>query len=876
MAKINHCQNLDSLDLRISMIALTRRLFQKHLALHNPINLLIMLIMVQTIILTISCGDEFPERNFDELAKGYNYKYCIFKDDEMCIEGLFAFCPRGGTLGNRCPYAEGPGALENNNYCVFIEDDKGACFRNSFKVCPVGGDLSVSCIVDGKDEYGFCIFAEDGMCLEGPYSHCPEGGMLSDLCPYAVFPSIGITYGYCIFAEDGICLEGSHSDCPGGGKLGDICPYEQSSSSSSECVGADCIIPSSSSSAEDISSSSAVPMCGTKEYNPAAENCCGNSVIYPKELNATCINGVVWTPCGAGVYDISRSFCLEGISYPLCDGERYNPEGEFCYRDAVNGEELKDKCSGKIYESPEFCFDDFLFVFCGAIPYNTDTHFCHDNSEVREIGADYVPSSSSAVPLPEISGMIDFSNFDYSDKYYINSMPEVNNSITITNNIQALCGPPRYEPDSWDTGEPKTIEVYAFAICNGTRHEFGSATAYIVDRPEPVKGTGSIYFTSPGYFVGGTMPEVHNDVAISNSAAAGCGIVDYEPKTWNTGEPGTIEVHAVAICDGKKYTLAGASAEVAAKCGDDEYDRATEKCCNGVIYPNSLGGDCSNGAVWAACGSGSYNFSTQFCSGGKSYMLCNGRDYEPANQFCYADISGSEIKEKCGGKIYEPPQFCLNGNSIFDHCAGSTYNTNEKFCYDNSDLRDLCGGSGGKPYSTTEFCEDGEVLALCGSDEYNTATHFCDDRDDKLYKHVTIGEQTWMAENLNFTPTGANGTATNYACYDDEPENCEKYGLLYDWATAMGINESYNSTRFGTVTKHQGICPSGWRVPTNAEWIILFGAVGGTGTNNFTGAATKLKAGGPDWNGTNDYGFSVLPGGYWSTSSGNYYNILTN
>jgi len=107
---------------------------------------------------------------------------------------------------------------------------------------------------------------------------------------------------------------------------------------------------------------------------------------------------------------------------------------------------------------------------------------------------------------------------------------------------------------------------------------------------------------------------------------------------------------------------------------------------------------------------------------------------------------------------------------------------------------------------------------------------FCDSRDGQKYPYVNIGTQTWMAQNLNYKASGTK-------CYDDENRGCKATGRLYDWETAM------NS------------CPSGWHLPTTAEWATLINFVGGSKI-----AGTKLKA--PDsWAengyGTDDYGFSA-------------------
>jgi len=129
---------------------------------------------------------------------------------------------------------------------------------------------------------------------------------------------------------------------------------------------------------------------------------------------------------------------------------------------------------------------------------------------------------------------------------------------------------------------------------------------------------------------------------------------------------------------------------------------------------------------------------------------------------------------------------------------------------------------------------------------------FTDPRDNKTYKAVRIASQWWMAENLNYAVSGSK-------CYDNNPENCKKYGRLYDWKTAMKA------------------CPYGWHLPSDAEWDMLMTAVDGEET-----AGTKLKARsgwnsyqGKSGNGTDEYGFSALPGGY-GNSSGSFIYVGDN
>jgi len=145
-----------------------------------------------------------------------------------------------------------------------------------------------------------------------------------------------------------------------------------------------------------------------------------------------------------------------------------------------------------------------------------------------------------------------------------------------------------------------------------------------------------------------------------------------------------------------------------------------------------------------------------------------------------------------------------------------------------------------------------------------TANSLTDPRDNKTYKAVKIGTQTWMAENLNYE-------VEDSKCYDDNPDNCVKYGRFYNWATAMALpascNSNYCASQIGT--KHRGICPGGWHIPSDADWNVLMNFVNPKCSTirscvSGTDAGIKLKATSGwenDYNGTDDYGFSALPGG---------------
>jgi uncharacterized protein (TIGR02145 family) len=126
---------------------------------------------------------------------------------------------------------------------------------------------------------------------------------------------------------------------------------------------------------------------------------------------------------------------------------------------------------------------------------------------------------------------------------------------------------------------------------------------------------------------------------------------------------------------------------------------------------------------------------------------------------------------------------------------------------------------------------------------------FTDDRDGQTYRTVRISgsADTWMAENLNYqTPAGS-------WCYDNKPDSCAKYGRLYNWGAAIGAGG------------YKPSCPDGWHLPTNTEWKDL-GVAAAAGNPATVGVGKRLKAENgwdSDRNGTDDYGFSALPGGLY-------------
>ncbi len=155
-----------------------------------------------------------------------------------------------------------------------------------------------------------------------------------------------------------------------------------------------------------------------------------------------------------------------------------------------------------------------------------------------------------------------------------------------------------------------------------------------------------------------------------------------------------------------------------------------------------------------------------------------------------------------------------------------------------------------------------------------------DSRDGQIYRTISIGEQIWMAENLNYKTEGS-------YCYKDNISNCQKYGRLYTWATAMDSVGGYSPQNYGCnsgsfcipVGNLRGICPEGWHLPKETEWLTLLNTVGGVLSAGYMLKSThgwSERAFGQSGNGSDAYLFSVLPVGE-KNADGEYVNegILT-
>ena len=139
----------------------------------------------------------------------------------------------------------------------------------------------------------------------------------------------------------------------------------------------------------------------------------------------------------------------------------------------------------------------------------------------------------------------------------------------------------------------------------------------------------------------------------------------------------------------------------------------------------------------------------------------------------------------------------------------------------------------------------------------------------QTYHTVQIGGKCWLRENLNVgtmidsTKDQTNNSIIEKYCYRNDPNNCAIYGGLYQWAEAVQYQNGATNTSLALpelTGNVQGICPSGWHIPSNTEYDVLNTSVYNNG-NALKAVGQGIIDSWGDGRGTNTSGFSSLLAG---------------
>ena len=333
-----------------------------------------------------------------------------------------------------------------------------------------------------------------------------------------------------------------------------------------------------------------------------------------------------------------------------------------------------------------------------------------------------------------------------------------------------------------------------------------------------------------------------------------------EDGVGTPGEPGA-SCTAVALDDNSGYKIVCGADSVGVVLDGDEGESCTaKKLASGGGYKIECGGDSVgvvlNGDEGESCTAvASANGYDIVCGGVKKGEVLNG----DAGESCTADASANGYDIMCGG---------VKKGEVLNGSEGAS-------CDIVGDVNGVLTIKCGTKTSTL-------YKAMCGKIPYDPANSECnngtlyltDTRDDNVYRVVSIGDQIWMAENLNYK------TATGSYCNPNIAGFCDTYGRLYTWTTAM--DRSTDECGPGHVCdlgsgNVQGICPDGWHIPTQDEWKTLVINVDESlsGVWNETNVAAKYLKTTTDWTNysgienKDTFGFSALPAGL-ANGSGDY------
>ncbi len=458
------------------------------------------------------------------------------------------------------------------------------------------------------------------------------------------------------------------------------------------------------------------------------------------------------------------------VATALCGSVSYDPKGRFfCYEDS-----LITRCDHAIYDiRKQFCNNGILVDRCKNLVYDLENQFCFDNSIYDN--NDHFVFENNLYKKKE--------HFIFEDKLYShedffifdNKLYSHENSFVFGDGIynrddHFIFENNLYKHEDYFTFENNLYPTDEYFLFNSFPYKF---TEYFV--------IDEILYSFDKYIL-------YKDQAYSRNQ-----YFEFQEQIYNQDD----------------YFLSN----------DQLFDRENFiECSNGEVYDRKdyfeTNGKIFNKNEFFELNGKVYDKSVFFESGNilyahEDFIEFEGNAYSKNEYFLF------------DGKIYESYQYFEANDKIFSK--------DEYFIYNNN-VYEVCGGNIFNPEK--EYCEDDKIRTLCEGQKYDQTSHFCGD-DNMLYRYVTIGEQTWMAENLR-TPTSRSVQGKNplqFAVGDTK-----QYGMLYFWTDAINL------------------CPTGWHLPTFPEWQTLFNYVHSLHRNE---GDLKSKT----MNGTDYFGFSAEPAG---------------
>jgi uncharacterized protein (TIGR02145 family)/uncharacterized repeat protein (TIGR02543 family) len=510
--------------------------------------------------------------------------------------------------------------------------------------------------------------------------------------------------------------------------------------------------------------------------------------------------------CGDGQrFNPATQFCFDGRAYDKCGGMEYDPRNHTC-----EGGVLKNRCgSGNVWYDPitQFCHAGTVHQKCAGNEYNPANQTCDNGIVKTRCGESYFN--------PE-------TEFCSGNIVYQRCGGSVYNPVTqgcVGNVIRERCDDGNFAPPGFN--------------CDGT-----SIITYTLTLSRNPAAGGTI-FVNNAETAGATTHNAGMQVTVRVEAAAGYTFTRWSGASTSTEASITLTMNSDQTLtanfqqqlQGQTYTLTTSVTPTGGGTVTRSPDQ--ERFNAGTVV-----------TVTAAPNQG-YRFTRW--SGASTTTNAEVTVTMNANltltaQFSPAYTLTVNANPAAGGTIFV-------NNTASTGASAHTAGTQLTIRAEASHFYRFTGWTGSAASAnatlTVNMNSNLTFTANFTGGQFNpdvTYSSFTDERDGQSYRTVRIGDLTWMAENLNY----AGHILGISACYGNNASNCERYGRLYDWDAAMGA------------------CPAGWRLPTDADWNDLVTTAGGA---NVAGGRLKSRGG---WsstgNGTDEFGFSALPGGTgWSS-----------
>ncbi len=316
----------------------------------------------------------------------------------------------------------------------------------------------------------------------------------------------------------------------------------------------------------------------------------------------------------------------------------------------------------------------------------------------------------------------------------------------------------------------------------------------------------------------------------------------------------------------------------------------------------------SGGYYWSGTqGDATYGSALNFSNAGSNMVL----NYDKSNGFsarCLSGGTGTSIPTLTTASISNVTSNSATGGGDITNDGGASVTvrgacwstsqnptTADAYTTDGSGtgtfVSNITGLNASTTYYVRAYATNSVGTAYGNEITFTTSSNSCSGissiiYEGKTYNVVSIGTQCWFKENLNVGTKiigslyQSNNSIKEKYCYNDLESNCDIYGGMYQWAEMVQyLNGATNTTSWNPVPTGniQGLCPSGWHVPSDGEWTILTTFLGGEAI-----AGGKLKETGtihwtiPNTGATNESGFTGLPGGYHGDGMAVPYNGINN